>query len=128
MSKIKGSGKEGVHTTIDGGIYEKTLLPFSNQKNVGLNVVFETLLEIANELCKQNNMEINFTSLLEVKRKILKRELQFINRIVIETDDSGETTISIPKERKEIADGLIKSIQDKTAEPEVLIIKREVKK
>lgn len=125
MSKIKGSKKEGVHTTIDRRTYNDMLLPFSNQKNVGFNIVFETLLEIAYELCRQNNIEISSNSLFEIKKRVSRGSYQFINPIIVQTDDNGKTIISIPKEHSGIAEEVIKSIQGKAVSGELLITREE---
>ncbi len=108
------SKRKEIHTIIEGDIYNDKLLPFSNQRTIGMNIVLETLAEIAYELCRQNDMKISSESLFEVKKRALEGGCQFINPIVVWTGSNGETTISIPKDHKEILDGLIKSIQDKS--------------
>ncbi len=127
MSKIKTAEgeKEIIHTTLNAKIYNDILLPFSDN-TTSLNVVLETALVIACELCKQNNIMINNSSLRKIKDEIISGRNKFIDKIVIEIDpSSGKTIFFIPDKSAEFAKTLLRLAESKVFESTPLIIAKE---
>lgn len=118
---------ETIHTTFSKKDFDKFFYPFTDEGNVNKNEVIMQAMKILYELCKQNNTEINFASLLEVKNKIFRGEMRISEKIVIETDCRGKTVISIPKQQANEIEQLLSLIKDKAEKipSEVLIIKKE---
>lgn len=118
---------ETIHTTFGKKDFDKFFYPFTDKGSVNKNEVIMQAMKILYELCKQNNTGMNFASLLEVKRKIFRGEVQISEKIVIETNGDGKTIISIPKQHGEIIERLMSFIEDKAEKnpSEVSIIKKE---